>query len=442
MYRRGAAVLLALLPWAGMLSAGDNGKKDAESTDAKKGGDQTQSFDSPLPLVGGVTLTASQDKTTATLGLAQTLSRGFFWQGGIAGTATKDDAPLFSSEGGFTPGLKAKIGLGYSSFLAHEDPRRNEQVDRFLREAWCFDAASGTAKAIGDTFVNLPDTHPLRECGVVFDLLQKAFNKWRSSGPPPQAVKDVDEAIQQLGSVIAAGFTEQAYDYACKKLSSIPFAACTGQNSQNLQADHYPALFATVVTIRPRAWRFKVTANWMPSITSAKYRPVKDGTPDLPDAQKWTGFLNGGSVDATLHYRALIAGLQFAYEDGLDEDKLKPQDVCKRLAQDEFYSDDCTKAVIGKPDPFAHPTLTGAISLDPIVPSLSSGVFRPGAQLVAKWERLDEGKRRFQLSLPIYLARLDAPIGLVVGVKPLYRWDRGAKEAQDFVVSIFVGARP
>jgi hypothetical protein len=82
------------------------------------------------------------------------------------------------------------------------------------------------------------------------------------------------------------------------------------------------------------------------------------------------------------------------------------------------------------------------LALDPLIPSLGQSSFRPGAQLAAKWERLAEGKRRYTVSLPLYLARVDAPLDFVFGIKPSYEWDRGGKRSEDFVVSVFIGARP
>jgi hypothetical protein len=411
------------------------------------GGDETQSFDSPLPLAGGFTLAASKDKTTVTLAMTSTVAApGLFWQFGISGTADKGESTVFTNADGFAPGVRGKVGLGYSSFLAEEDPARDAQVDLFMREAWCIDAVRATAKTIGTTFVALPDTKSVATCRSVYDYLPKAFETWKTSIPAPKEddVKAVAAVIPKIESVITAGFADVAYLQACDAIKDIEWAkaTCRSKKSLNLQARKYPLVFQRVVTIPSKAWDFLISANWTPTITATKYRPIISGVADLSTEEKWRGLLNGGTLDASVRYRRLSAGGQFSYADKLDEKKMEPVDVCERTTDGAFYADRCRKAAIGEPDPFASAAVSAVIALDPIMSSFGESSFRPGVQLTARWERLAEGKKRYLVSIPLYLARINSPFDLVVGVKPTYEWVRGPKPSEDFAVSIFLGARP
>jgi hypothetical protein len=430
-----AAVLLCVSPYA----RGADEKKKAG------GGDQTQALDSPLPLVGGATVTASKDETSVSVAVnQQVVKHGLFWQAGVAGSATEGSAPVFSRSNGIPSGVSAKVGIGFSSFLAEDNNRYLVQLNEFMTEAWCLDEVSAAAKAMGDAGPDLGDLARETKCGPSYDKVDRALAPWKTKVGAEKA-KPLETTLEQVKKVIDSAFKEVKGRFAaCKALTKIDWAkaVCSNPNDETLQAATYPALYERVVTAKEKAWRFKVSANWTPSFTSAKYRPVTNGVPDLADEQKWNGFLNGGTIDTTFHYKAFIAGLQFGYADKLDDDAMKPVDVCRRTMQGDYYYDDCKKSVIGKPEPFANPTVGAVLALDPLIPSVGDTSFRPGAQIAAKWERIAEGKKRLSVSIPIYLARADSPLDFVFGIKPAYEWNRGTKKSENFAVSAFIGARP
>lgn len=82
------------------------------------GQDASGDLTSPLGLDSGLTLRASQSDAALTVGLSQQLSGGFYWLAGLEGQVNGGDTfTLFSRSDAIGPGLKGRVGLGFSSLL-------------------------------------------------------------------------------------------------------------------------------------------------------------------------------------------------------------------------------------------------------------------------------------------------------------------------------------
>jgi hypothetical protein len=445
MSHRGRILVAAILALVGALAA--------QAQDKKDGGDQTQSFDSPLPLVGGATLQVAKDKTSVAFALAGQKKMAVFnyWQIGFSGTANADgEADVYSEAEGVTPGVKAKIGFGYSSFLAEDTSARDDQMDEFMANVRCISMVVAARKQLPEKYrPTIPKEDAVTDCGALIEVLEPKTAEAKGAGEiKDDAQKQFDLVFKTLKVASKPAVTFESMDSACEELKNVTYAYryCDGSGKkigtpEDLGA-RYKQLYAKIVTIGEKSLRYRVSLNWTPAMTGIEYKPLVEGKPDLSAQEKWVGFLNGGSIDFTVHHRALILGLQAGFADKLDEKATTPVDVCKVTTQGEYYFEKCKAAALGKPSPFSKVAYGGVLAIDPLLPSLSDSAFRPGLQINGKRETLQNDKYRWVLSGSLYVARIDAPMKLVVGIRPTYTWLRGTDKKDDFKVAVFIGVRP
>jgi hypothetical protein len=428
---------------------------------AEDGKDQTQSFDSPLPLAGGATLQASKDKTSLTIAFAGQghVLFGNYWQAAVTGNADAGESAIVSSGSGFSPGLKGKFGLGYSSFQEEMSPEYDQQVDELAAKAGCLMLAKAAFGQIPKAA--RPDKIDFRtatNCTETLDKVEAAVRTWK--GLPDEdagscCAASKSKLIKAVESVTAAARTIVAepsggqpsstpmdrFEGACAAVEDVEWSAkaCGTAFSESGLKKAFPNLHEATVTAPQKSFRFRLSGNWAPTLLGVDYRPVKDGTPDLSAKEKWVRLMNGASVDLSVHDRKLSAGVQFAYAEKIDEEAFAPVEVCRTVVQGEYSYKKCKSAALGEPVAFDTMSATATASIDPLTNAV--GAFRPGLQVTYKWEHL-EGKRRHTIALPVYLARVKSPFDLVVGLRPSYEIMQGFERKRNVTVAVFLGARP
>src|SRR5262245_20354619 len=79
------------------------------------GQDASGDLTSPLGIDSGAVFRASQGDAALTIGVAQQTASGFSWLAGLEGQVNGGDTfTLFSRSEALGPGLKGRVGLGYS----------------------------------------------------------------------------------------------------------------------------------------------------------------------------------------------------------------------------------------------------------------------------------------------------------------------------------------
>jgi hypothetical protein len=416
-----------------------------EKSDKKDGADATQGLGSPFQVGPGVTFLLAQDKKALTAGLSGQLNSSKainFWQVGLTGT-TDDEGKglLYSTSDTAAPGLKAKIGFGYSKFLAIDTREFTRQSGQFLDQAWCIDVLSGVAKDLPDK----PVYKGALSCADYFGVVRQAFN----SRPPQneEAVK-TSKAILGVLEPIVAALTPGKRSAACgmfKESAKDAFKLC-GESGEPLksasdQAKAYPQLHTRMVSATLPSSFYVISGNYLATLTSASYRERIDGVVDLETKHQWTDWLHGASVD-TAYYRGRLAiGVHLASVQAVEIALTK---VCKVATDGDFRAESCKDAMLGKPTPKKALALNTVVALDPLVMPRAATIARPGAQFEIRYERPTTGNgRKVEIAVPIYLAPTSAPLKTVVGIRPAWKKDTtGDDHDGHFSVSFFIGARP
>jgi hypothetical protein len=425
---------------AGAPASGGNQSPGASATSA----DATQSFISPLGLGSGATISVTQKGATATAAIDQQFQASVvnFFQAGLSGTTnTNGQASVYSSTDSGAPGLKGKVGVGYSSFQGTKTADYTAASDRFKGEVWCINVA---AKLAGLS-ISSKEAAALPSCAPVIAAAQAALAKL----PAGKDAKTI-EAEQAVLSELQKGLsneaaTEQAVCPTLKPVSAEAFNACPDSGAPDIGVSDvgniYTALYARIVepTFLPALY-FKASLNWSPNLVSTDYRSVTNGVPNLATSEHWSSLLNAVAADGSLYYKAWSFGAEAAYGKTVD---IKQQNVCKTQTNGAYTAQSCENAMIGRPEPVNTASGTAALSYAPAGTSSIARLFRPGIELLGYFEHPSgAGGHKTELSLPLYLTPIATPLKAVIGLQPMWTWNSETGQKNDFSVLLFVGARP
>lgn len=430
----GVALLAVLLPATG---------EAQDAAASKDGSDPAQGLQSPFQVGSGATLLVAQEKKSLTAAFTgQRRGRLNIWQIGLTGTTDdKGEGLAYTTSDTGAPGFKAKLGVGHSSFLATPTADFTAQAARFLNQAWCIDVLTEVSKRLPSPVV--------RKSGVTCEPYFTQVQQSLASGSPTDAeAAKLAKAVIDTMSPIVADVTADKRSAACalfRNTAKDAYKYCpesgAPQKSAEDQRRLYPDLYDVLVVSPLPSFYYTVLGNYQPTVASAAYRDRVDGVVDLATKHQWTRLLHGGSVDVALYYRRLAAGAQIAY---LETAEIRLTSVCKVTASGDYRAEECKDAMLGKPDPKNAYALTGAVALDPLVLPSAAALARPGAQLQFRYERPTRGSgSKTELALPIFLAPVESPLKLVVGIRPTWTRDTtGDDRDRHFSVFFFIGARP
>jgi hypothetical protein len=427
--------------------------RDANASDAAQpnssstgtgGADSTQSFVSPLGLGSGATIAVMQKGATAAASIEQQLTASWvnFWQLGLSGaTNTNGQAAVYSSTDTGAPGFKGKLGFGHSSFQATDTRAYTAAGRRLKGEVWCINVA---AKLAGLSLAR-SDAARYTSCKPMIDAAMATLAALPSGVDAKSAATKVDV----LKDLQAALFDEAAAeDRICKTLkaaSAEAYNACPDSGAIDLSVEDlgqiYPTLYSQIVQVAALpALYYKLSLNWSPTLVSTDYRSVVNGVPNLATNEHWSRVLNAVAMDASVYYKAWSFGLETAYGKTVS---IVEQNVCNTTTSGTFTAQQCKNAMIGEPDPMNTASVTGAISFTPAANSKTAALIRPGFEAVAYFERPSgTDGHKTQISLPLYMAPISAPLKFVIGLEPIWTWNTEPKQKNDFSVVLFVGARP
>jgi hypothetical protein len=432
--------LLTMGPLQGALGAAPTTPADSGSTG---GADATQNFVSPLGLGSGATISVTQKGVSATASVESQFVSPWvnYWQLGLSGTTnTNGQAAVYSSTDTGAPGFKGKLGIGRSSFLATDTHLYTAAAGKLKAEVWCINVA---AKLAGFNISQF-DAAQLTSCRPIVERAI-AVVQALPSGADPKTTATTLALLQELQQGLA---DESAIeDAVCNKLktaSTAAYSACPDSGAVDISVEDLGRIYSNIYAriVRPTALPalyYKISFNYSPSLVSTDYRAVTNGVANLATNSHWSSLLNAFAVDGSLYYKAWSFGLEAAYGKTVN---IVEQNVCNTTTSGTFTAQQCKNAMIGKPNPANTASATGAISFTPASNAAATRLFRPGLELVAYFEHPDSGGHKTQLSLPLYMAPISAPLKFVIGLQPMWTWTTEPKQTNDFSVFLFVGARP
>jgi hypothetical protein len=183
---------------------------------------------------------------------------------------------------------------------------------------------------------------------------------------------------------------------------------------------------------------YKISANWIPSLTSVGYRAIKNDLADLESEQHWRRLLHTAAIDLALFYRRFAFGIEGAHGESVN---VKTQRLCNTISGGAFTAQDCNDVMIGRPEPKRTRSIAGTLSLNPLIgnPETAETLFTPGTQLVYRYTARDAGHQH-EMSIPLYFTRLTAPLKLLFGIQPRWQWDTTL--GRTFTITLFTGVRP
>src|SRR5258706_6811204 len=419
---------------------GDTGSSKTAGTGGS--GDQTQSIISPLGLGSGGTLSVAQKGTTVSASVEGQLSRAVvnFWQVGTSGTTnTNGQATVYSSTDAGAPGFKAKIGAGYSSFLATDFSSYTGAGANFQAQVWCIRIA---AVLSGKTDSQGAGNQPA-DCGVAAKAASDALEKSNSD----QKAKDLNQKLLTLLQD-AAGDPQAHQQAVCSQLKNAgadAYKLCpdSGQPIPTVEElrGTFPKLYAQYVTPHaPPTFYYKVSLNWSPTLVTTDYRAVVNGTADLATNKHWSNMLSSFALDAAAYYAAWSFGLELGYGKTVN---IVQQSVCTTTMNGTYSTQQCKNAMIGEPDPMSTTPATAAAVYTPAGSGVTFSLLRPGIEVLASVEKPSGASgHKSQLAIPLFVAPINSPMKFVVGLQPTWTWNSEPKQQNDFSVLLYVGARP
>jgi hypothetical protein len=419
-----------------------------------KGSDATQSFVSPLGLGTGATLAVTSKGTDVKAAVARQIANSpiNFWQVGFSGTTDKNgQAAVYSSRDSDAPGFKAKVGVGWSSFVKLRPVYTGHAAD-FLLQAWCRDMVTGVDKSLRANRTPPVDQVAIipadATCRNAVDLEQKALETTPpvnpSGQPDDNAAKTNTLVLKQLDR-IADNLTPVNQTTACLALKDAgafwDLCPDSGKKIKTLsdQQKAYPDINKSVTVSAPSEFQAKLWASWAPTLNSASYRPVTNGVADLSNKQNWTKLLNVGLGDIALYYGPVAFGVEGGYGQTV---QIKTQNICNNTTSATYIAQQCDTAMVGMPQPSNSWLLSSVLQVTPL-PVLGRGAtIVPAAQVQYSYVAPLSGGHSSELALPIYLAPALSPMSFVFGIQPTWDWSTDPKVGNKFFVSLFVGARP
>ncbi len=433
-------LILACLPCSGQTSQTPTGT-------ASNGSDPKQSFVSPLGLGTGATVAVTQNGTNITAAVARQMTDPAinFWQVAFSGTTnTNGQASVYSTQQSDAPAFKGKIGFGQSSFIRPWLMFTETAAD-FLEQAWCRDLVNQVNKTLpGPGQITIPSRV---SCADAVAVEKKALDAY----PPVDGTGKVDAKTQaadqlvllDLGNV-ATAMTPLVVQDICKNFQkSDPdfFQFCPGQKSYKVYADQqkaYPGL-DTYTKGAPSAFQWKLWGSWAPVLSSTPYYAVDNGVADLSKKLNWTQLLNTGVGDIALYYKSLVFGVEGGYGQTV---QIVQQNVCKTITSGTVTAQQCSMAMVGKPNPKNSWIASSTLQVVPL-PFLAKGTgLTTGAQIQFSYTAPTSGGHSSEIAVPLYLSPSTKQVSFVVGVQPTWDWNTNPMIGNKFSVSVFVGARP
>lgn len=494
----GALLLVALL-----LISGRSAATDSSSPGGSSKGDTTtdalQKFDSPLSTGSGVTLSASQNQQTLTIGFGGQIPRAWFWQFALSGQTAQspgqnnDNTTLFSTTGGLSAGVSGKLGIGYSSFRAQDVSgfetactEMEAHVDTIpLKE--CVSSADSLGQAIGlpaggritavasDAYAkSLADAKNAATPQRPFDpivaernaqssaclagtreLLSEAATLPSATGDSlwkaslKHSLEDFDASVDAHGALAALasikkGVTSSSGTAGDTK-STVTVPTCSELREKDPK--YYDQLVGPWQ--KPR-WDLKISLNALAQTQGISYQPVDSaGAPVAGSTKTYVPVLPGASLDTLVFRGAFIAGLQVGYTRSM---KPHYQQICNVTMGTGVVANDCSQATLGQPSPSDAAFATAALALDPLAKNI--GTLDLGAELLGQMSTsnapVKSGSKpslfgsdsfTYVVSLPFFVAPADAPWGLRAGLAPQVTVPTAAGQATSMSVILFVGTR-
>ena len=414
---------------------------------ASTGSDPKQGFVSPLGLGTGATVAVTQNGTNITAAVARQVIHPVinFWQVAFSGTTnTNGQASVYSTQQSDAPAFKGKVGLGKSSFIRPWKVFTETAAD-FLEQAWCRDLVNhvnGTLPSAGQI------TIPSRVlCVDALAMEKKALD----ASPPEDGTGKVDAKTQatdqlvllDLGNV-ANAMTPTVVQNICnnfQKDATDFFQFCPGQKSYKEYADQqnaYPGL-DTYTKGTPSAFQWKMWGSWAPVLSSTPYYAVSNGAADLSNKLNWTQLLNTGVGDIALYYRSLAFGVEGGFGQTV---QIVQQNVCKNTTSGNVTAQQCSMAMVGKPNPKDSWLASSTLQVAPL-PFLTKGTgLSTGAQIQFTYTAPTSGGHASEIAVPLYLSPSAKQMSFVVGVQPTWDWNTNPMIGNKFSISVFVGVRP
>lgn len=430
-----ASVLLAM-GLAGWSQARAQAPSDTQTKD--QGADPTQSFVSPLGLGTGATLQVTSKGTAAAAAIErQVVAPVNFWQLGFSGTLDKNgQQQVYSSSDRDAPGFKAKIGIGYSSFIKLR-PLYTATGGDFVRQAWCRDLLGAINKTLGHGSASVPRD---ADCAAAVSQVRAALAK---SPPADHNAAALDQKVVAMLDSMGTTVTMDQQLAACNALKdqAALYQFCPAKLAKSVeeQRRNYPELYSRMVLGQPSPFQWKAWASWGPTLTSVDYRSVQSGVADLATKLQWTRLLNSALGDVALYYGKFALGVEGGYGQTV---AVRTQNVCSTTPSGAYAAQQCDVAMIGQPSP--TDAWLGSATLD-VYPLPGAGdvtFFNPGAQIVFSYVAPTTGGHASEIAVPFYLAPSAAPMKLVFGLQPTWDWNTNPKVGNRFSVALFVGARP
>jgi hypothetical protein len=433
-------LMLACLPCSAQTS-------QSPGTTTSNGSDPKQSFVSPLGLGTGATLAVTQNGTNITGAVARQMTNPAinFWQVAFSGTTnTNGQASVYSTQQSDAPAFKGKIGFGHSSFVRPWLVFTQTAAD-FLEQAWCRDLVNqvnNTLPAAGQI------TIPSRVlCADAVAMEKKALDAY----PPEDGTGKVDakaQAADQLVLVdlgnVAKAMTPPVVENICKNFEkSAPdfFQFCPGQKSHKEWADQqkaYPGL-DTYTKEAPSAFQWKIWGSWAPVLSSTPYYAVTNGVADLSKKLNWTQLLNTAVADTALYYRSIAFGVEGGFGQTV---QIVQQNVCKNTTSGSVTAQQCSMAMVGKPNPKDSWIASSTLQVAPL-PFLTKGTgLSTGAQIQFSYTAPTSGGHSSEIAVPLFVSPSAKQVSFVVGIQPAWDWNTNPMIGNKFSISVFVGARP
>ncbi|MGA2118550.1 MAG: hypothetical protein ABSH56_27815 [Bryobacteraceae bacterium] len=407
--------------------------------------DPTQSFASPLGLGTGATIAVTQKGTEVTAAIARQLIEPVvnFWQVGFSGTAnTNGQAMVYSSHDADAPGLKAKVGLGKSSFVRNRLVF-NRTAGEFRLQAWCRDVLGEVDKGLPHP-AGIARNLPCKQAVALEETALKASPPVDGKGKIDERTEDVDTLVLDRLAATADNLTQVIRGTICDGLKTNPdfykFCPDSGKPQKSVEDEHeaYPGL-DTYTTEAPSKFQWKVWGSWAPTVTSASYRPVVAGVADLSDKQYWTKLLNNGVGDVALYYGSLAFGAEAGYGQTV---QIKNQNICNNTTAGTYTAQQCAMAMVGQPTPTNAWIASTTFQVTPL-PVLGKGAgVKTGAQILFSYVAPLSGGHSSEIAVPFYLAPSTSPMSFVIGIQPTWDWNTDPTVGNKFSIAVFVGARP
>jgi len=452
-YRAASVLVATLLVCSGAVAQSTSSSPTSTSTKkASTGSDQAQSFESALGQGTGAVLSVSEKGTTVNVAASQ--SRGIkginFWQAGLSGTVdTNGQAKTYSTRDSDAPAFKAKLGFGHSSFIRNWKTYNRTSAE-FSTQALCLDEVTLVDASLPKAGRLKPDFKDASgsPCADAVNRERAALSKnppLDAHGKPDKAKHDQDaqvlDDLSHLAELYAAAPNGTdllvAKENDCQRWAPDFQEKCYVSPEDN--EGFYPALGKGIVREPPTGFQWKTWASWAPVLVSTPYRPVVGGVAQLSSKQNWSQLLNTGLGEIALYSGRYALGMEGGYGETV---QIKQQNVCLNTTSGSYLAQDCSNAMVGKPNP-KNSWLTSATLQAVSLPVFGKGgSLAAGAQVQFTYTAPTTGSHSSEIGVPFFISPKSDRYSFVVGFQPT--WDRNTDPTigNKFSITVFAGARP